>query len=562
MKKIFIGVAAALALAGGLTSCSDVLDVDPTSRYSESTAYASIDNLDLYVKYFYSTFHNCADIECTEYCITDDGVTDLLKSSWYNVSAGCINRFFYLNNFVTVESNFRSNWSTMYQRIRQVNEFLVDLHNGFLSGLDQDAVAIREGEARFIRAFAYQELVVRHGGVPLRINETKVDDDKENNRARSTEDECWDFILGEYDKAAAVLPLKWTGTEVGRLTKGAALGMKARAALYAKRYAVAQEACDELFDLGVYSLLPGTSVDAYNKIYTTTNNSELILPLYFEVQKKQHSWDTYMCPPGDATAYGYKGNFGGAVTPTEEYQQQFDIKVNGTWKSFDWNDLSSYTDGPYANRDPRFYASILYNDADWRGRKIQVWAGGTDEAMTFKPVSSQDNVHKTTTGYYIRKFLTTGTYNFTNTLSTQYWIEMRLAEIYLIRSEAYARQNQWSKAYEDLNTVRARVGLPALSQQTNWDSYLDDLQKERICELGLEGHRYNDIIRWGIATKVLNGQRVHGVKVTKNSNGTYSYTVIEADTQDRYFPERYTIFPIPYSEITSNALCEQNDLWK
>jgi hypothetical protein len=104
--------------------------------------------------------------------------------------------------------------------------------------------------------------------------------------------------------------------------------------------------------------------------------------------------------------------------------------------------------------------------------------------------------------------------------------------------------------------------MPDLSQQTTLDAYLDDLQKERICELGLEGHRYNDIIRWGIATKVLNGQRVHGVKVTKNSDGSFSYNVIDADTQDRYFPEKYTIFPIPYAEVQRNSLCEQNDLWK
>lgn len=118
--------------------------------------------------------------------------------------------------------------------------------------------------------------------------------------------------------------------------------------------------------------------------------------------------------------------------------------------------------------------------------------------------TGQDNVHKSTTGYLIRKFASDDTnINFSSILSGQYWIEMRLAEIYLIRSEAYARQNEFGKAYADLKTIRDRVGLPELAQQNNWSDYLEDLSKERICELGMEGHRYFDLIRWGIAVRTL-----------------------------------------------------------
>ena len=111
--------------------------------------------------------------------------------------------------------------------------------------------------------------------------------------------------------------------------------------------------------------------------------------------------------------------------------------------------------------------------------------------------SCKDIVNKLSTGYLIRKFASDDTnINFSSILSGQYWIEMRLAEIYLIRSEAYARQNEFGKAYADLKTIRDRVGLPELAQQNNWSDYLEDLSKERICELGMEGHRYFDLIRW------------------------------------------------------------------
>ncbi|MCS3079958.1 RagB/SusD family nutrient uptake outer membrane protein [Bacteroides thetaiotaomicron] len=67
--------------------------------------------------------------------------------------------------------------------------------------------------------------------------------------------------------------------------------------------------------------------------------------------------------------------------------------------------------------------------------------------------------------------------NFVDVQSDQFWIEMRMAEVYLIRSEAYARLEKWSEAYIDLNAIRGRVGMPALPQQNVWDSYLTDLEK-------------------------------------------------------------------------------------
>ena len=102
------------------------------------------------------------------------------------------------------------------------------------------------------------------------------------------------------------------------------------------------------------------------------------------------------------------------------------------------------------------------------------------------------------------------------------------------------------------------MGLPVLAQKGNWQDYLQDLAKERICELGLEGHRFFDLVRWGIAVETLNNKRLHGVKITRTGDG-FSYERVECDTQDRLFPEKYTI---PYAELQNNTLCEQNEIWK
>ncbi len=537
-----------------MQSC-DVLDLNPTKWYGENVTFASEKNMDLYVKDFYSVLYQNSDISKM---IMDDAFSELIKYSWFNVDGGIVNKFFYLDNVINPESNFRSNWG-MYSHIRAMNEFFTDINAGYASSLDKEFVKTRIAEVRFLRAFAYQELVLRHGGVILRIDENKVDGPNEKEKPRSSEAECWDFILKEYDKAAEVLPASWPDSELGRITKGAALGMKSRAALYAKRWKEAVDACNSVMTCG-YKMTEGDTYLKYYDIFTNKNNKELLLPVLYEQSSgngggKQHSFDKHFCPPYDGKAYDV--SVGAAASPTEEYASMFDIKVGSEYQHFDWKNLASYGNKPYDNREPRFYASILYNGADWKNRQIELYPGGKDGFMDFE-LTGQDNVHKTTTGYIFRKFMSNDPkINFTSILSGQYWIEMRLAEIYLIRSEANAHLNDYVKAYSDLNVIRTRVGLKELPLKTDWEGYLADLSKERVCELGLEGHRYFDLIRWGIAQQVLDGKRLHGVKIKDNR-----YEITECDSQDRHFPEKYNVFPIPYSEIKNNKLCEQNAVWK
>lgn len=576
IKKYVVGVAAAACMSPWIHSCN-VLDVPPTGSYTEDVAYASINNVDLVVKDFYNVMYSNADISLGSNFM-DDGATDLIKYSKYVVGDGAMNRYFYEPNYMTAESTFRSNWSSMYTAIRKINEYFYDMNEGYGDHLDADQLNVRTAECRFLRAFAYQELLIRYGdgdlGVVLRVGEDIVDGPAERAKARSTEEECWDFILGEYDKAAADLPATWDSGNTGRITKGAALGMKARAALYAGRWSDAVTACDNVLDPEkagfAYALQSGTTYADYYKIFTTVNNPELILPVYFQagIGMKQHNFNNYYCPPGDGAAFN--AGVGAIASPTDEYASSFDIRVGETWRGFDWDDLAAYGNKPWDNREPRFYASILYNGASWRGRNLQLdvrnapqdvtyWDGGF---LQFDETGQHDSEHKSTTGYIFRKFLSTASnMNYTNILSDQYWIEMRLAEIYLIRSEAYARLNEFGDAYADLKVIRDRVGLPELARKNNWDDYLVDLSKERVCELGLEGHRFFDLSRWGIASRTLNGKRLHGIRITPTGGG-FTYALVECDTRDRIFPERNTVYPIPRAELQNNSLCEQSDVWK
>ena len=562
MKKIINKAIIGLAAGTLAVSSCNVMDLDPTGWYSEAVPYSSVEKLDYYVKSFYSVLYSNANI-ANGYSL-DDGMSELIKYSWYG-DKGQFNRVFYLDNYVTPDSNFLSNWSSMYTYIRRFNEYFYDLSNGRAESLDADDVKIRTAEVRFLRAFAYQELVIRHGGVVLRISEDSVDGPDERAKARSSKAECYRFILDEYAKAAEDLPDSWDSSNTGRVTKGSAYGMMARTALYAELWDEAVAACDKVFELG-YDMLPVSSVADYNKIYNTVGNKELITAVYFQqgtggASAKQHNFNNYFCAPGDDAVLGYPNSgVGCCATPTDEYASAFDIKVGDSWETFSWDNLASYSNKPFANRDIRFYASILYDGASWLGRTLDL-KKDSGNYMTFA-TSGQDNVHKTTTGYVFRKFLSDSKkINFTSILSGQYWVEQRAAEIYLIRSEAYARKGDYASAYADLNKVRERVGLPAKAQNSSWDGYLADLNKERICELGLEGQRYFDLVRWGIAVETLDGIRLHGIEITTDSEGSNVYTRVECDTQDRKFAERMNIYPIPKTELRNNSLCTQNEAW-
>jgi hypothetical protein len=567
--KKYVSYAAVASLSLGLGACN-VLDIDPTGSYGENVAYSSIKNVDLVVKDFYKeVVYANADISLGMTSM-DDGATDLIKYSRYVVAEGAMNRYFYEPNFMTAESTFRSNWTAMYTAIRKINEYFYDMSNGYGNHLNADELKQRTAECRFLRAFAYQELLIRHGdgqlGVVLRVSDDHVDGPNDRAKARSTMEECWDFIIGEYDGAAADLPAAWPAADAGRITKGAALGMKARAALYAGRWQIAIDACNAVLNpetLGfTYALQPG---NAYNNIFTVANNPELILPVYFQagLNLKQHYFNNYYAPPGDGKALSLE--IGAGATPSDEYASSFDIKVGETWEAFDWAKLATYTGGPWANRDPRFYASILYNGASWRGRNLQldVRENATDGGfMAFDTTGQNDPENRSTTGYIFRKFLSSAPeMNYTSILSGQFWVEMRLPEIYFIRSEANARLSNFSNAYADLKIVRDRVGLPQLTQKSNWEGYLEDLAKERVCELGLEGHRFFDLARWGIAQKTLHGKRLHGIRITPEGSG-FKYERVECDTQDRLFAARNTVLPIPRVELQNNSLCEQSSVWK
>ena len=141
----------------------------------------------------------------------------------------------------------------------------------------------------------------------------------------------------------------------------------------------------------------------------------------------------------------------------------------------------------------------------------------------------------------------------------------RMEDMLLLRAEALAVLNRVDDAVEQLNQLRVKRGLSQVSFKKNFgedvNKLIDNIFAERRRELIGEGHRWYDLVRWDIAQKVLNGQRLHGIKIEKTGS-SFLYTRVECDTQDRKFPKKYNIFPIPSSELRNNIMCEQTPSWK
>ena len=527
-----------------LTSCHDLLEKDPTDSYSETVAWSSESSLDMYVTYLYKPLNGLSNFSSLS---LTDGYTDLVKyGNGVPQTWSAHNKILLQQNTITSDNNPMSSWG-LYTDIFRENVFLRDA-GIYGNKFSEDFLNIRIAEIRFIRAVNYARMIRIFGGVILRDETNGVDSEGQKDKARATEAESWDFVLKDLEFAARHLPKEWDSKWDGRLTKGAAYAYMCRTALFAKRWDVAITAADEIKKLNKYDLM-----DNYEDVFKVAGNKEIIFSIAYKIPDMPHYFDRYFAPGG-------KQGIRRAV-PTSELVDSYDM-ADGT--PFSWS--GSMANDPYVGREPRFYASIIYNGATWKEKKIYTYVDAENGFAAYR-----DNMNpgekQTVTGYFIRKYLQENNADFDDKGSDQFWIEMRYAEVLLNLAEALAEQD-YSKnqddALEALNEVRERVNLPkrTTEEAPDKDSFMKLLRKERICELAFEGFRYWDLRRWRLAGEVIDGKQAHGTKITKKDDNTYTYEQVSCDDNiNRFFPERYYLLPIPVDELQNNPLCENNAPW-
>ncbi|WP_188752445.1 RagB/SusD family nutrient uptake outer membrane protein [Parapedobacter defluvii] len=439
-------------------------------------------------------------------------------------------------------------WQGYYGFIRDCNTFFEHI-----DAVEGDE-ALKErliGEMRFIRAWCYFDLISRYGGVPLITKVYSLSDD-DYLVSRNSYDECMDFIIKELDEAAETLPVSYSGADIGRITKGAVLSLKSRALLYAasplnnpandrSKWLDAVDAAKAVVDLDAYTLYEGAD---YKQIFLEKFNPEVILSFNINATRNPSgSFESRL-----NVLIGPNGHHGwSAYTPSQSLVDQFPMK-NGKMIT---EEGSGYDENnPYENRDPRFYADILYNGAEFRGRPYESFVGGLDS-----PQSPVENWNASLTGYNWRKYSNDALPIDENIGTDQNWIIFRYAEIYLNYAEAAYETGDEATARKYLNLVRSRtsVGMPDVTASGNELS--EAIKLERQIELCFEGHRFFDVRRWKIAMETEN-RPLRGVTIEKKPSGGFSYSYFIL--QDRKFEERNYWYPIPKYEMDKNENLEQN----
>lgn len=563
--KLFI-IGSALAIGISAQSCNNALEIENTENLSDYAIWNSETAADMYVTASYLTFTDVSQVANSRSQFYDS-YSDLMKStSWdqyghsYNVS-------------LLQESAFRTGsagafevWDHIYtERVRRANILLDDIKRYAVENFGQEWSDIRSAEVRLCRAFSYYRLIRVYGGVVLRTDLSGTDggvDDGANHedihRARATEEESWDFVLAELQWAAEHLPENWASSWSGRATKKTAYGLLSRMALYAEEWEIAAQAAEKVKELG------GALAPDYAKVFQVDggqdNTAEILFSLNYLGGSVTHDYDRFNRPFGDRSRLNT--DVYAEHVPTAELADLYEFK-DGT--PFSWDTYQEDFQDPYQDREPRFHATILYNGALWEDRTIQTYVGGTDGFTKFEQVASTGG--RTCTGYYLRKYLQEGYREFITQGSYQYDAVLRYAEVLLNKAEAYAEldygANQ-AQALAALNEVRTRVDLPARtpSDAPTKEKFMELLRKERAIELAGEGFRYWDLRRWGLATDIIHGQNVHGVRITKNDSDAFEYEKVDADGgASRIFLDKYYYFSLPISETANNNLATNNPYW-
>lgn len=425
-------------------------------------------------------------------------------------------------------------WDENYRGIQTANTFLANVDQ--IQASDQELVDRLKGEVKVLRAYFYIKLAMLYGDVPLVTTPLSIEES--SNVSRTPVSQVWDFISQEFTEAAAVLPP--TQEEVGRITKGAALALKARAMLYAGRYQEAAEAARQVMDLNVYSLY-----SSYEKLfsYEAENNQEVILD-------KQYIEDIL-----SNNAFGYLAPFSqqarGEVVPVRKAVDAYQMN-NGK----DITDPSSGFDpmDPYENRDPRLrYSIFVLGDTLPNGEIYNPKPNsGTADAIGYSENS-------TPTGFNIKKYVNK------EDLSEP-WdcginiILMRYAEVLLIYAEAKIELNQIDPSVLDaINQVRQRpdVNMPPVTS-TSQEALRNIVRNERLREFAFEGLRYFDIRRWRIAEDILPGI-IYGMTYYAEEEG--DFITVSLPSFVKAFNGRNYLWPVPQSERELNPQLTQNSGW-
>lgn len=557
-----------------LSSCYDAMNEVPLERMPPEIAFKDSLKVEMFVNELYVGLNaglggynrfggGSANQNSLFDCVTDLGVLSPVGTNTE------VNSFTHATFHSGSGGNKDARWAEIYQFIRKTNIVLEYIH--YCEALSEAKMAQYIGEAKLHKALLHYELLKRYGGIPI------MDELYEGGTIdipRNTFEDCVEYIVRLCDEAATGLPLRYPDNDYGRLTKGAALGLKARVLLYAasplynespiinttdvQRYASPdharwERAAKAAYDVINLKLSDGTPVyelyPSYERLFFTREGNHEFL-----IMKMQGMTNNVEKRNGPAGFPGATGN----TSLTQEYIDMFELR-SGKLPN---EDPDYDPQRPWENRCERFKASVLYNGSEWWDGEVETYVGGKD----YTAVNS--TAKGCVTGYTLRKHLDPNVRISGVEKNTYHDFPLlRFADILLMYAEA---ANEYYTVSDDdmvedelvytyVNLVRARAALPPVENKTKGEMRAI-IHRERTVELAFEDIRYFDLRRWREAEVVLN-RPVHGVQIVKDeSTGEFVYSN-PIEVEIRIFPERCYYYPIPQSEINKNKALTQNPGW-
>ena len=439
---------------------------------------------------------------------------------------------------------------TYWNPINQANKFLDKIELSTIE--DEEWKAQIKAEMRVVRAYSYFKFISHYGGVPLITTPFSLDDDFKV--ARNSYDEVMNFVIKELNESINSLPLDYDSSNDGRVTKGAAMAIKARALLYyasplnnpgndMQRWQAAADASKAIIDLNQYQLY-----DDYKALFTEAggyNTEEIIWGRPQNINVEVEARVERLLFPNGWLGFAHSHPLQNLV---DDYEMLNGKKIDESGSGYD-------PQSPYVDRDPRFYYTILYDGAPFKERTIETFTpGGLDS-----PDGVESAWNASETSYYIRKFIDESQCGCTSEAdgsSSPTWIWFRYGEVLLNYAEAMYMLGDETTCREYINKIRSRpsVDMPPVTE--SGEALWNKLVEERRIELVFEEFRFFDVRRWKVATEVFSQDRYRMNVHRDPDTGEKTYTV--EFFQPAHFDEHNYLCPIPQQVIDQNANIEQN----
>jgi len=502
-------------------------------------------------------------------------LTDLNQSylAW-----GGINQLYYPGQYNAGIENGSGKTKYSYQNsgawggIRDAYIFIENVDR--VPDMDEQTKKQLKAEARMIIAVHYTDMFRNFGGLPWVNHAYSPNEDLELPRltARAT----MDSIVTTIDKAIPDLPWKVSDPDnwSGRFTQAAAMGLKVRVLLFgasplfnsSKPYLEGEAADKKMVWFGGYDpnlwqetadaakkLIDKVEQSSYYGLVDTGNPREDFKSAYYDRGSGEVLISTRIRykSPGfwSGQYYFYQATRYGIACTTNDYVRMFPMQ-NG----LPITDSNSGYDpqNPFENRDPRLYETVLVNGDKYKNRKAELWIGGRER-------KTKKN-HLAASGFRMRKFILDEK---SATHSVVQWPYLRLSEIYLSYAEALNEINNGPtpEAYQYVNKIRNRVDVGDLQTGLSQKEFREAVLKERALELGYEKVRWFDLIRW--KRKEDFTKKLHGLNITKNGDGTFSYQTFELPGrywQNNWSPKWY-LSAFPPNEVNKGYGLVQNPGW-